>query len=294
MSRDGASKQWCFTINNYTDAEYVGLRERAVAQSTYCIVGKERGEEGTPHLQGYIILNCRKRLAGVKAIISERAHFEKAKGSPQANYDYCSKEGDYWEHGDRPAGNLKKRSRDQIAADFIAAAEGADLEDFRARNPGVWYYDGRRLCENYLLGRPAIDRPDIRCVWLYGSPGVGKSRAAHEQLDRAYLKEPRTKWWNGYMLEPDCIIDDFGPNGIDLNHLLRWFDRYKCLVEVKGSMVPLYVRKFVVTSNYHPRDVFKDKDGHEHAQTAALMRRLVVYCVNDYASAKHVLTQHLG
>jgi len=32
----------------------------------------------------------------------------------------------------------------------------------------------------------------------------------------------------------DVIIDDFGPNGIDINHLLRWFDRYKCLVENKG------------------------------------------------------------
>jgi len=33
-------------------------------------------------------------------------------------------------------------------------------------------------------------------------------------------------------------VMNFGPNGIDINHLLRWFDRYKCLVEKKryGSL----------------------------------------------------------
>ena len=91
------------------------------------------------------------------------------------------------------------------------------------------------------------------------------------------------------MLQPEAIIDDFGPGGVDLNHLLRWFDRYKCLVEVKGDMCPLYVETWIVTSNYHPKDVFKDKDGNDHAQIGALMRRLKCYRVHDYDSATHCL-----
>lgn len=61
------------------------------------------------------------------------------------------------------------------------------------------------------------------------------------------------------------------------------------MVEVKGDMCPLYVEKWIVTSNFHPRDVFKDKDGNEHAQTQALMRRMKVMKVNDYSSALGVL-----
>jgi len=105
---------------------------------------------------------------------------------------------------------------------------------------------------------------------------VGKSRLAHEELPEAYIKDPRTKWWNGYMLETSVIIDDFGPLGIDINHLLRWFDRYKCLVETKGGMIPLYATTFIVTSNFTPEDVFKDKEGVPHVQTPALERRLVI------------------
>lgn len=77
-------------------------------------------------------------------------------------------------------------------------------------------------------------------------------------------------------MEKEVIIDDFGPNGIDINHLLRWFDRYKCNVETKGGMIPLVADKWIVTSNFHPVDCFKDKDGTEHPQTSALLRRIVI------------------
>jgi len=104
---------------------------------------------------------------------------------------------------------------------------------------------------------------------------VGKSRLAHATLPEAYVKEPRTKWWNGYLCQSDVIIDDFGPNGIDINHLLRWFDRYKCLVENKGGMVALHAINFIVTSNFHPRDIFKFGD-EINPQLPALERRIVL------------------
>lgn len=78
------------------------------------------------------------------------------------------------------------------------------------------------------------------------------------------------------MLEKTVIIDDFGPKGIDMNHLLRWFDRYKCNVEVKGGMVPLHADTFIVTSNFSPSECFRLENGEEHPQIAALLRRISV------------------
>jgi len=121
----------------------------------------------------------------------------------------------------------------------------------------------------------AVDRPEVSVLWIYGEPGVGKSRRAHDMYPHAYVKEPRTKWWNGYMLEQEVIIDDFGPSGIDINHLLRWFDRYKCYVEYKGGMLPLVAFKFVVTSNFSPSKCFSF-GGEENVQLPALMRRIVI------------------
>jgi hypothetical protein len=88
------------------------------------------------------------------------------------------------------------------------------------------------------------------------------------------VKEPRTKWWNGYLGEKEVIVDDFGPNGIDINHLLRWFDRYKCMVENKGGMQPLCATNVIVTSNFTVREVYTDRDGVPHPQIEALERRV--------------------
>lgn len=77
------------------------------------------------------------------------------------------------------------------------------------------------------------------------------------------------------MLETEVIIDDYGPMCIDINHLLRWFDRYKCLVECKHGMLPLYATKFIVTSNFHPNQIFKFGD-EVHPQLPALERRMSI------------------
>lgn len=94
-------------------------------------------------------------------------------------------------------------------------------------------------------------------------------------MKEAYIKEPRTKWWNGYLCEKCVIIDDFGPGGIDINHLLRWFDRYKCYVENKGGMIALHADDFIVTSNFKPCEIFKFGD-EVNPQLPALMRRIVM------------------
>jgi len=77
------------------------------------------------------------------------------------------------------------------------------------------------------------------------------------------------------MLEEEVIMDDYGPQCIDINHLLRWFDRYKCLVECKNGMLPLYAYKFIVTSNFHPKDIFKWGD-EVNPQLPALERRMSI------------------
>ena len=40
--------------------------------------------------------------------------------------------------------------------------------------------------------------------------------------------------------------------------------------------MPLYAERFIVTSNFHPLDCFKDKEGVPHAQHDALMRRIEI------------------
>ena len=62
------------------------------------IIGREVGQEGTPHLQGYVIMEKKTTLVEMKKLFP-RAHLEVAKGSPEQNKIYCSKDGKFQEFG---------------------------------------------------------------------------------------------------------------------------------------------------------------------------------------------------
>jgi len=283
------AKRYCFTLNNYVESELSDLRVQLEEHGSYAIVGKEVGSNGTPHLQGYVIWKQRTSFETCKHRCGSRYHIEISRGTPRQNREYCSKGGDYFEIGTCPdsgasRGRSTTVSRDELYSDYRShfKRRRLGLVQFADTHPGCFGFSGHNLLRNTLSLSEPIDRPSISVEWIYGLPGVGKSRYAHQKLPSAYIKDPRTKWWNGYLLETEVIIDDFGPNGIDINHLLRWFDRYKCLVEVKGDMVPLHATTFIVTSNFTPSVCFQlvkyrhndDVVYEDHPQLPALMRRI--------------------
>jgi len=279
-AQSSAAKRWCFTLNNYGAEEVDHLREVCERLCTYACIGKEVGANGTPHLQGYVHLRDKARLSQVRNDFSARAHFEVARGSSKDNARYCSKEGDVWSTGVCP-GRDGAVSRDDLAREYreLVGSRGLDgVAEFRDNHPGVHAWSGHILLRNYLELTPAPRRDEVFVEWIYGGPGVGKSRLAYNRFPGAYRKCARHKWWTGYMLEKDVVIDDYGPKCIDLFYLLTWFDRYPCSVETKGSIVPLCASNFIVTSNFHPSELFVDENDvtQPHKQLPALMRRITV------------------
>jgi len=86
------AKGWCFTLNNYTSEEVSLLSSIVPQECDKYILAYEVGEEGTPHIQGWINFITKKRPMSVFKQIP-RIHWEKSKGNIKQQADYCSKEG---------------------------------------------------------------------------------------------------------------------------------------------------------------------------------------------------------
>jgi hypothetical protein len=89
--RQSLAKRWCFTFNNYTDEDILDVKSVFKDKNVQYIVGHEIGENGTPHLQGYI--ESSKQIRPIEYFkLSKKIHWEKCKGDRKANITYCSKD----------------------------------------------------------------------------------------------------------------------------------------------------------------------------------------------------------
>lgn len=264
MSR---SRSWCVTLNNYTEEEYKDL---CTLECRYLVVGKEVGDEGTPHLQAYIVFPNGKSLKSVKKLIP-RAHLEPAKGDSRHNRDYCTKDGNFEEFGERPLapsekGEANKRRWEDA---FKAATEGR-FDDIPYDIRMKYYSTVKRI---YKDSQNHLDSLDGVCgVWLYGPPGTGKSHTARVEFPNAYIKS-QNKWFDGYdpSYHDTVLLDDL--DSFHLGHLLKiWADKYPFNAETKGGVLFIRPKKIVVTSNYSIADLFRN----DSVLAAAIERRFEI------------------
>lgn len=244
------SRSWCFTLNNYTDADVSAFQS---LECEYIIFGKEVGESGTPHLQGYIYFSNARSFASVKKIHSGM-HLEVAKGNTKQNVDYCSKDGDVHEHGTRPTQG--KRSVHSEVLQMVSSGKSMrDIVEVEGAN-----YQTLKSAE--LLFRYKEKKRDWcpKVIWIYGVPRVGKTRYIYDNFDSEsiFVQNAKSlKFWMGYDAHPNVLIDevDSATSYPDLKALT---DRYPYSVESKGGSRQFLATTIVITSLNSPMEVFQN------------------------------------
>lgn len=261
------AKYWLLTIPHADFLPYL-------PNSICYIKGQlERGNDtGYLHWQVLAVYKRKVRLRGVKDTFGSTVHAEPSK-SDAAN-EYVWKEdtriaNTQFELGKLPFNRAKSEDWEAIAD----AAKSGQLETV----PGdvfVRYYGNlKRIAVDHC--KPVAIERTITVYW--GPTGTGKShRAWTEAGIDAFPKDPRTKFWDGYRDHENVVIDEFR-GAIDISHLLRWFDKYPVIIEVKCSSMVLKAKNIWVTSNLHPNDWYPMLDD---ATRAALIRRLNIVEIN--------------
>lgn len=248
MSR---SRGWCFTINNYTDEDYQNAKELC-NYGDYGIIGIECGKEGTPHLQGYVYDKKRIYFNIIKEMLP-RAHLEQARGSPKQNIEYCSKENNFTEYGEKP----QQRKRDDIEEFRDAIFANYTTRELLMEFPMEMakYNKFYELCKQSMLEEEAekIDNPIITTI--IGEPGIGKTKYVYDHHERKDIYKlecgdgsSNSLFWNGYNGQSVILIDDFH-NNIKLDYMLRLLDRYPMQLSTKGSYTWKCAKYIYITSN---------------------------------------------
>jgi len=261
------SKNWCFTLNNYDDDDEEILRELGSNERVqYLVYGRERAPEtGTAHLQGYVELDRRFRLEQLKRFFGDvgRAHFEAAKGDGQSNRAYCTKDGDFVEHGSPCAQGQGRRNDIQAVRDVVKRTGS-----IREVAESCTSYQSLRFAEAYVKYHEPARRWQSEVRWFCGGTGTGKTRTAAQEAEDGYERQsdelsasvywkiPGTKWFDGYDAHPNVILDDFRPDWFSFSYLLGLLDRYPFCVETKGGTRQFLARRIWITAPSRPELMF--------------------------------------
>lgn len=284
-SKSKPSRAWVFTLNNPEDNQVPSLwRASGVV---YCVWQLERGENGTPHLQGYVVCGKAMRLSALKRF-APSAHWEPRKGSHEQAKAYCekdeSREDGPWQYGDEPKG---AGCRTDLQAVKEAVDNGVrDLKLWDDYFPQMCRYHKSVSFYRMLKAPRRNEVPEVLVLW--GSTNIGKSFYANSQYPDAYRLSncPTGVWWDGYSGEETVIVDEFY-GWIRWNELLNILDRYDYSVSFRGGKHRLLATRFIFTSNAHP-SAWYNYSG-PHMMYATLHRRLTRIMTRDSIGAEWVV-----
>lgn len=253
-------RAWTFTINNPTWSDHFSLVE---SPFDYVIFGLEVGEEGTTHYQCYLYHHSKARFSAIKKHFP-RAHIEYSLGTIEQNYDYCSKDGNFVEIGDKPRQGTRN-DFDEVRE----ALESLPFEEVAQQHFTHFLRYGRSMRDYVsLIQTHRTTKPYVK--WVYGPTGVGKTSSCISSHKSFYIKDS-TKWWDGYSQQEAIIIDDFDGTW-PFRDLLRLLDFNPYQGQVKGGYVKINSPYIYITCDRSPQDLYEGQlTPHELSQ---LLRRI--------------------
>lgn len=232
----------------------------------YLIISEEKHEDGEPHLHAYVqLLNkCDFRSPNCLDYDGCHGNYQVAKGTYDQNMEYLTKEDKEpleWGIPDKFAGDrsketiagIKEKNKKIINGDLLELVNNGDIYI------GNYLSIKKNVCQYKMDSITIGQYREIECKWIWGVPGVGKSRWVRDNYKQFYTK-PQNKWWDGYKQEHVVLLDDFDKQGECLSHYIKiWSDVYTFYGEIKGGTVPCAYNTFIITSNYQPSDIWTDR-----------------------------------
>ena len=245
--KEGRTRKWCFTA--YKLDECLSLKD---SNPEYICWGVEKCPTTQRiHYQGFIAYKNAKKLNELKKR-APTTHFEQTKGTVEQNIKYCSKDGEFIEHGERP----KERGQTK-EHELVMTKSSAEL---LRNHPLTWARYHRAIhAREALLARENRHYKPIDVWWCYGDTGTGKSKFAFEKeaVPIIYSNGFFSDWGDARIL----ALEEFR-GGIPYSILLALTDGYHgyYTVNIKGGQKVIDIDRIIITSPYEPWECYPNLD----------------------------------
>lgn len=300
------SRNFQFTLNNYTQEHEDKLKKMFDDKKLLCVqYGREVGESGTPHLQGYVNLKYGKTITAMNKFFTKHLgkapHLEIPRNL-EALWNYNKKDGNVVQHGETPVvrqargrgeGGKKKSEEDYelLGQAVIQNNKEEAMKLVLKEAPALALLHGDKIAKNlelyfpeqndyespypegsFLIPQEVTDwfnqKGKTRCQLLFvtGPPNTGKTAMIRSLGRHAYVSGN----WNLEPFEKEydyVVFDDLSWQSLQ-NHLEPL--RFVFLGKDEVTMTDKYKRKKIIKCEGKPC-VIVCNDGTELEQQLRLL-----------------------
>lgn len=254
---------WCFTMfENHINVPNLN------GNWQYILMGRETcPKTKKEHWQCFVYFKEAKTFNSTQKLITKhfgiKPHIEACKGSIKDNYNYCSKDKDFYEFGKKPSQGCRN-DIDEVKDKILSYELSCD--DICIQNPELYHKYGRTLNKIEDIAQRKLFRTEMTtCDWYYGPTGVGKSHKAFENFspETHYVYPHDNGWWDGYKQQDIVIINDFRGE-IPYNVLLDLIDKWATTVRRRcREPLPFISKHIIITSSLHPKDIYRNREAED-------------------------------
>lgn len=227
---------------------------------------------GTSHHQGVISFEHGRSVEAVRKSM-KGCHVDVMFGTIDQAIEYCQKEGlaDFCEKGVRPMSNDNKGRAELVRWHKIKElAKAGRLDEIDSKVYVLHYATLNRIAKDHMI--KALPK-ECKAYWIWGATGTGKSHCVESMFPDCYKKDMTSFFMDGYQDEDTVYIEDIDKFQVKWGGFLkRIADKWPMMASIKQSMRYIRPLRVVVTSNYHPEQIWVD----DLNTTEPIMRRFKV------------------
>lgn len=243
----------------------------------YMIIGLEKGENETKHWQGYAEHPKQIYFNTVHKNLFN-AHIEKRRGTQEQAIEYCKKNNEFYEFGEKKEYNQGKRN-DLVEIIEMIKNGAEDIEILENYPTQYLMYNSHinKVRQTILQNKYKKQWRDVIVTYIWGETGTGKSRYVREThgYENVYaINSYGSGAFDNYTNEDVLILEEYRSD-FTLKFLLQLLDGYPLRLPARYQDKQACFTKVYIISNVPFSEQYINIQNYEPESYQALSRRIL-------------------